>query len=99
MTPYEATGYLCAECGWPVWGSADLGAERHRTAFGHDPVPPLTRAQLLERLEVERHQPVPRRPEAPISRPRTDPPEVVAERRRQLAEIPADDPEEAEPGE
>lgn len=50
-----------------------------------------TRNQLLEMLRVERHQPVPRRPEQRAVRANPDTPDVIAERRALLEQIPADE--------
>lgn len=51
----------------------------------------LTRAQLADRLAVERHLPVPASRPLAASRPNLDTPEVVAARLKILAEMPAYD--------
>jgi hypothetical protein len=59
--------------------------------FPHSIPLPLTRAELVDRLAVERHLPVP--PGRPLgaSLPNMDTPDVVARRLEILREMPADD--------
>lgn len=84
----------------PLLGSATIdritealtGAILRREQLFRDLVAPADRAALLERLDLERQTPLPRR-EMPASAPNADTPAVVAERLAVLALMPGDDGE------